>query len=231
MCSRIAGCEQSPITYDLNGVPLAERTDEQLLEDYRTGEVGAFRTLIERHHDDLLRFLYRLTGDRQAADDVFQETFLQVHLSAESFDTSRRFKPWLFTIAANKGRDLLRKKSRRQTVDLSAPIKGAAQDAGGGSSFVDLMEVDVPTPDSAMDAREREELVQRAVDRLPLPLREILLLAYFQRLSYAQIADDLEIPLGTVKSRLHSAVAALAREWKKASEKEDQPRTGRRAGQ
>jgi RNA polymerase sigma-70 factor, ECF subfamily len=210
---------------------LADRTDEQLLEAYRTGDVGAFRTLIERHHDDLLRFLYRLTGDRQAADDVFQETFLQVHLSAETFDTSRRFKPWLFTIAANKGRDLLRKKSRRQTVDLSAPIRGSASDGGAAPSYVDLMEVDIPAPDSAMDAREREELVQRAVDRLPLALREILLLAYFQRLSYAQIADDLEIPLGTVKSRLHSAVAALAREWKRVAEKDDQARTPGRTGQ
>lgn len=204
---------------------MAERTDEQLVEAYREGEVAAFRTLIERHHDDLLRFLYRLTGDRQSADDVFQETFLQVHLSAETFDTSRRFKPWLFTIAANKGRDLLRKKNRRQTVDLSAPIKGAATgDGGSAPSYVDLMEIDVPAPDAGMDAREREELVQRAVDRLPLALREILLLAYFQRLSYAQIAEDLGIPLGTVKSRLHAAVAALAREWKRANENEDEGR-------
>lgn len=206
---------------------MSERTDEQLLESYRTGDVAAFRTLIERHHDDLLRFLYRLTGDRQAADDVFQETFLQVHLSAETFDTSRRFKPWLFTIAANKGRDLLRKKNRRQTVDLSAPVRGASGgDGGSAPSYVDLMEVDIPSPDSGMDAREREELVQRAVDRLPLALREILLLAYFQRLSYAQIAEDLGIPLGTVKSRLHAAVAALAREWKRMSENQEEGSAG-----
>jgi len=93
---------------------LSKRTDEQLLEDYRGGDAEAFRLLISRHHDDLLRFLIRLTGDRQAADDVFQEAFLQVHISADSFDPTRRFKPWLFTIAANKARDLLRKRVRRQ---------------------------------------------------------------------------------------------------------------------
>lgn len=191
------------------------RTDEQLLQDYREGDSAAFRLLIERHHEELLRFLIRLTGDRQAAEDVFQEAFLQVHISADTFDPSRRFKPWLFTIAANKGRDFIRKRGRRHEVDLSAPVSqvGAGKAGEGGSSFVDLMQIDIPPPDERLGAQERDELVQRAIDRLSPSLKEILLLAYFQRLSYAQIADDLEIPLGTVKSRLHAAVAAFARNW------------------
>jgi RNA polymerase sigma-70 factor (ECF subfamily) len=191
---------------------LPKRSDEQLLEDYRGGDLEAFRLLISRHHDDLLRFLIRLTGDRQAADDVFQEAFLQVHISADTFDPTRRFKPWLFTIAANKARDLLRKRVRRQEVDLSAPVGGNSS-GGSGQTFVDLMEIDVPTPGQGLEARERDEMVQRAVDRMPAALKEILLLAYFQRLSYSQIAEELEIPLGTVKSRLHSAVAAFAKQW------------------
>lgn len=196
---------------------MAQKTDEQLFEAYRGGELGALRTLIERYQDDLLRFLIRLTGDRQAAEDVFQETFLQVHLSQDTFDATRRFKPWLFTIAANKGRDLMRKRGRRHEVDLSAPVSGETGDSGGdgGQTFVDLMEVEIPLPGDPMLERERDDLVQRAVDRLPPALKEILLLAYFQRLSYAQIADELGIPLGTVKSRLHAAVAAFARQWQR----------------
>ena len=190
-----------------------QRSDERLLEAYRRGETGALRELIERYQTDLLRFLTRLTGDRQSAEDVFQETFLQVHLFADSFDTSRRFKPWVFTIAANKARDLLRKKARRQTVHLSAPVRGGSGDSG--TSYVDLMEIDVPAPDAGLDAQERDALVQRAVEAMSPPLREILLLAYFQRLSYAQVAEELGIPLGTVKSRLHAAVASFAREWKR----------------
>ncbi len=190
---------------------MAERTDEQLLADYRSkGDRTAFRALIDRHHDDLLRFLRRLTGDHQMAEDVFQDAFLQVHLSAHTFDTSRTFRPWLFTIAANKARDQLRKKTRRNELELSAPVGGSDRPA----SFVDLMEIDLPGPDTATLDRERDAQVQQAINSLQLPLREILLLAYFQRLSYAQIADELEIPLGTVKSRLHSAVAAFARAWK-----------------
>lgn len=197
--------------------------DEKIFERYRKGDDLALRTLIERHQDELLRFLYRLTGDRAAAEDVFQEAFLQVHVSMDSFDTTRKFRPWLFTIAANKARDHLRRKGRRPTLDLSAPVSGSDRrgDSNGGASpsFVDLLQVDVPAPDAAMDAQERDVLVQRALDGLSLPLREILLLAYFQRLSYVQIAEDLEIPLGTVKSRLHAAVAAFAKRWGSINEK------------
>lgn len=192
---------------------LPQRTDEQLLEQYRGGDTEAFKVLISRHHDDLLRFLIRLTGDRQAADDIFQEAFLQIHISADSFDPTRRFKPWLFTIAANKARDLLRKRVRRQEVDLSAPVGGSAWKGEAGQTFIDLMKVDMPLPAEGLEARERDEMVQRAIDRMPLALKEILLLAYFQRLSYAQVADELDIPLGTVKSRLHSAVASFAKQW------------------
>lgn len=199
-----------------------QRTDEQLLDAYRRGESPAFATLIRRYHDDLLRFLIRLSGNRVVAEDAFQDTFLQVHLSAESFDTSRRFKPWLFTIAANKARDALRKNSRRRALDLSAPVdssdrSGNGGGGGGGKSFVDLLEIDIPTPGQGIEDEERARLVQKAVDELPWSLREILLLAYFQRLSYSQIADTLEIPLGTVKSRLHAAVAAFARKWQSIS--------------
>jgi RNA polymerase sigma-70 factor, ECF subfamily len=203
------------------------RTDEILFETYRRGDLTAFRALVERYHDELLRFLIRLMGDRQAAEDAFQETFVQVHLSADSFDTERRFRPWVFTIAANKGRDSLRRKGRRQALDLSAPIgggsggggssRGGGGSGGGGSdglTFIDLLEVDIPQPDSAMSEDELSRQVQRTLDEMSAPLREILLLSYFQRLSYSQIAEELNIPLGTVKSRLHSAVASFARLWK-----------------
>ncbi|MBM4107683.1 MAG: sigma-70 family RNA polymerase sigma factor [Phycisphaerae bacterium] len=195
--------------------PARELSDEDLFRRYLGGDMGCFRSLVERHHDDLLRFLTRLVGDRAGAEDVFQDAFLQVHQSAETFDTSRRFKPWLFTIAANKGRDFLRKRGRRSTLDLSAPVQGNAE---GGETFVDLLAIDVPRPEQVVEDRERDAQVQRAVDMLPWSLKEILLLAYFQRLSYAQIAEDLEIPLGTVKSRLHAAVAAFARNWKSVNE-------------
>ncbi len=199
--------------------PTPTQSDEALFEVYRRGDLGTLRLLIERHQEDLLRFLVRLMGDRQLAEDVFQDAFLQVHQSADTFDATRKFRPWLFTIAANKGRDLLRKKGRRQEVDLHAPVSGPGGGAGEGgrTMYVDLMEIDIPTPGSAIENEERDGLVQRALGDMPYALREILLLAYFQRLSYSQIAAELGIPLGTVKSRLHSAVASFATKWKMAN--------------
>jgi RNA polymerase sigma-70 factor (ECF subfamily) len=196
----------------LTELDLDHLTDELLLDAYLRGDRAAFTTLMSRYSNELLHFLTRFLGSRAAADDVFQETFLQIHLSAQTFDPERRFKPWLFTIAANKARDYHRKHSRWNAVSLSASIDSEGQ----GECFVDLLEADVDHPDVPLLDAERSRLVKSVVDSLPGHLREILLLSYFQRLSYNQIADSLEIPLGTVKSRLHTAVAAFARAWKEA---------------
>ncbi len=189
---------------------LDNRTDEALLDDYVHGDRPDFTELIGRYSNQMLHFQIRFLGSRAAAEDVFQETFVQVHLSAETFDTSRRFKPWLFTIGANKARDYHRKHGREPTVSLSASMSREQE----GRPYVDLLEADLPNPSAPILDAERSRLVKTVVDSLPHHLREILLLSYFQRLSYNQIADTLEIPLGTVKSRLHTAVAAFAKVWK-----------------
>ncbi len=191
-------------------------TDEALMGAHLDGDGTAFPRLIERYRNDLLHFLIRFMGGRAAAEDVFQEAFLQVHLSAESFDRTRRFKPWLFTIAANKGRDWHRKHSKRAAVSLSAEVGTR----GEGARFVDLLEGDADVPDASLLDDEQASRVRAAVDGLPPHLREILLLSYFQRMSYQQTADSLGIPLGTVKSRLHAAVAAFACAWEEATEEE-----------
>ncbi len=195
---------------------MEERTDETLIDDYVHGDREVFAEIIGRYRNQLLHFLIRFLGSRSAAEDVFQETFVQVHLSAETFDITRRFKPWLFTIAANKARDYHRKHGREPTVSLSAPMNREQE----GRPYVDLLEADLPSPSAPILDAERSRLVKAVVDSMPPHLREILLLSYFQRLSYNQIADALHIPLGTVKSRLHTAVAAFAKAWKAAMVRE-----------
>ena len=105
-----------------------KRTDEELLAAHIDGDRRAFPELMERYKNDLLHFLIRFVGKRAAAEDVFQEAFLQVHVSAETFDLTRRFKPWLFTIAANKGRDWHRKHSKRTMMSLSQDVGGEGED-------------------------------------------------------------------------------------------------------
>jgi RNA polymerase sigma-70 factor (ECF subfamily) len=192
--------------------PVPKVTDEQLIDRYRVGELAAFESLVKRYQQELFHFLIRFTGQRAAAEDVFQDAFVQVHLSIDTFDTSRRFKPWLFTIAANKARDYLRKKARRPAVPLNAPVGDA-----DGQTFADFMEADLPDPGDALQSADMADRVRQVVEQMPDHLREILLLSYFQKFSYQEIADVLGIPLGTVKSRLHSAVGTFAQKWKSAN--------------
>jgi len=191
--------------------PGQQPSDEQLLDDYRRGDRPSFRRLVERYQRELFHFLVRFLGDRAAAEDVFQEAFLQVHQSADQFDMQRRFRPWLFTIAANKARDLIRSQARRPTNPLQASISPGDENSG---EYIDLMQSAVELPERPMERQELQELVQKMVMGMPPHLREILLLSYFHQFPYRQISDILGIPLGTVKSRLHAAVAYFADHWR-----------------
>ena len=193
--------------------PSDTRSDEALVVAHRAGDANALRIIIERYQGELHGFLTRLVGSRTGADDVFQEAFLQVHLSADSFDEERRFKPWLYTIAANKGRDFLRRQKRRAAVSLDAPVRSSGGSVGD-ASLIDLIGDGSDSPSSSLESRDEASIVKVVVDELPAHFREILLLAYFQKMSYAQISDSLSIPLGTVKSRLHASVACFAESWK-----------------
>lgn len=187
------------------------RSDEQLLADYRSGDRSSFSELVGRYQRELYHFLVRFLGNRAAAEDVFQETFLQVHQSAEQFDPQRRFRPWLFTIAANKARDLIRSQARRPTNPLQASISPGDNESG---EFIDLMESVTAVPSEPMEREELQKQVQSTVTGMPEHLREILLLSYFHQFPYKQISEILDIPLGTVKSRLHAAVAHFADRWR-----------------
>jgi len=194
-----------------DAVRIDARPDEELLLAYRQGDKASFALLVSRYQRELFHFLVRFLGDRAAAEDVFQEAFLQVHQSAEQFDTARRFRPWLFTIAANKARDLIRSQARWPTNPLQASINPGDDESG---EFMDLMSSVNVLPDEGMQKAELQQLVQKTVLGMPEHLREILLLSYFHQFPYKQIGDILEIPLGTVKSRLHAAVAHFADRWK-----------------
>jgi len=184
------------------------RSDEDLLAGHLAGEPGAFEGLVRRHADELFGFLLRFVGNAAVADDLVQETFLQVHLAAGSFDPGRSFRPWLYTIAANKARDYLRGRGRKAEQSLDA---GGCDDSGPTPG--QLLEAGEEPAAQEADVAELRQAVQAVVARLPEHLRLILVLGYYQQLPYAEIAQILDIPVGTVKSRLHAAVSQFARLW------------------
>lgn len=196
---------------------VGSESDEQLLSGFLSGDESAFAELVGRHSQLLFQFVARFVRDLALAEDVVQETFLQVHQSASGFDPARRFRPWLFTIAANKARDHLRGRARKREVSLGA---NPGQDDGESQvTFASLLAAEQESPSEPLEAGEEREIVRRIVGEMPEHLREVLVLGYYQRFAYKEIAEVLSIPLGTVKSRLHAAVAYFAEAYRRETER------------
>ena len=195
---------------------LDQTTDEVLLSRYRDeGRTADFDVLVHRYERELYRYLVRYTGDAALAEDVFQNTFLQVHLKRGLYEDGRPVRPWLYSIATHQAVDALRKAGRHPTISLD--LRGSS---GGGdsdpSALVDLLVGANAGPLAELQGEERKEWVRIAIERLPDALKQTLILAYFQDLKYREIAEIQMIPVGTVKSRLHAALAKL-QEMAKAS--------------
>lgn len=188
-------------------------TDEKLLQDYLHGKPGSFELLVRRHTQELFQFVVRFTSDSVAAEDVVQESLLQVHTSAATFDPARRFKPWLFTIAANKARDYLRKRGRRHEVPIDAHL---GDESDSARRFVHLLANDSAAPDEEMLVEEKRRMVRAVLEAMPVKLREVLILAYYHRFPYKDIGEIVGVPLGTVKSRLHAAVVLFGEAYREA---------------
>jgi RNA polymerase sigma-70 factor, ECF subfamily len=186
-------------------------SDEELLARYRAGYTAAFTELVRRYERELYNYLRRYLGDAVLAEDVFQNTFLQLHLKLDLYEKGRLVRPWLYTIATHQAIDAMRKVGRHQAVSLDA--RAPSQD-DSSNSFVDLLEGSETDPLEGLQAIERQQWVRDALDHLPIYLRSVVVMAYYQGLKYREIAEVLDIPVGTVKSRLHAAVAKLATAWK-----------------
>jgi RNA polymerase sigma-70 factor (ECF subfamily) len=175
---------------------MEERSDQALAAEVARGDAAALRTLYDRHEVQAFNLVLRMTRDRQAAEDVLQETFTRVWLMARTYDPGRgSFKGWLFAIAVNLARDALRRKRHGvQHVEV--------EDAEAFPSTSD-------GPDVELARNEEARRVADAVGRLPPHFREVVILKIYQQLKFTEIAEITGAPVGTLKARLHRAVAAL----------------------
>jgi RNA polymerase sigma-70 factor (ECF subfamily) len=193
--------------------PLSTCTDEDLLARYRKGQTEAFGVLVGRYERELYGYLRRYLGDGNLADDVFQNTFLQLVVKINQYEPGRPVRPWLYTIATNQAIDALRRQSRHQALSLNHYRDESAN--GEAQSLMDGLETLAPDPSDLADDQELHERVRASVDGLPDFLKQVLIMAYYQGLKYREIADILGIPVGTVKSRLHAALVRLHEMWEK----------------
>ena len=192
---------------------LENLTDAELLTRYGTGDEAAFREIVNRYKNSLYAFLRKFLTRLDLVEDVFQETFLQLYSSRASFDVTRPLRPWLFTIAANKAKDALRKQQRTATIAIGTIADSEEM------SFDDVLNTlsSSPTrPYEELEVGETAARVRQVIADMPENLREIIVLAYFNKFSYKQMAQILSIKIGTVKSRLHTAVGRFAKDRKAA---------------
>src|SRR5258707_5134034 len=176
-------------------------SDEELLSRFCDGEREAFGILLRRYERELYGYLRRYLGDSELAEDVFQNTFFQVHQKRGQYGQGRPFRPWLYTIATHQAIDALRRAGRHPTLSLDQ--RQGVSDDGEVRSLLELLETRGAGPVEAAQEKERQERVRTALEQLPDFMRQVVVLVYSQGLKYREAAGILEIPVGNVEVRLH----------------------------
>ena len=177
----------------MNGM-MTSPPDEQLMQEARNGEVRKLGALFERHQVPLFNYYLRMTGDRDASEDLVQEVFFRILRYRHTYKDGTPFTTWMYHIARNARMDRWRK-SRRE-VALEAPEEETARD-------------EAPTAAERLEARQEAALLRRALAALPEDKREVLILSRYQNLKYDQIARLLDCEVGTVKVRVYRAIREL----------------------
>ena len=166
-----------------------------------------FAGLIQRSGDKAYNFAYRLAGNEPDARDLLQEAFAKAFEHGDSYDPARPFDSWLLRILHNVFLDSMRRHSHSRTVSLDAPAP--VEDAG----WADLLPEDSPLPGDDLVKRESLDILQRALERLPPVYKASVALRDIEGLSYEEIAAVMEIPVGTVRSRIHQGRLLLRKEY------------------
>ena len=172
----------------------------------RKGDIESFGELVERHQKKMLNIAYRMLGDYDEACDVVQEAFLAAYKSINKFKAEAKFSTWLYRIVVNYTKNRL-----KQRKSLAQHEGGSLDDSthGQGGCSACLSAAGSGNPAELLEQRERETNVQKCITALEVEYREVLVMRDIQGFSYEEIQDVLQIPDGTVKSRLSRARNAL----------------------
>jgi len=180
----------------------SDASDEQLIQLHLSGDPRGMEAIYERYFDRVYRLAYSKLRSTQDAEDVTSAIFLKLCRSLDSFRGEAKFSTWIYTVANNAIMDSIRR--RRPNVSLDADLQ-----VDGGDSVPREIEDDTPGPEDHVADADFARYVYSKLDALPPGQRSVIELRYFMELSYQQIADQLGVELGTVKSRLNRAIAAL----------------------
>lgn len=194
---------------------LQNASDEILLANFvEQQDRASFELLVRRYQREIYNYLRRYLADDELAEDAFQLTFVRVYQKADQFDLSRRFRPWLYSVATNQAIDLQRRDKRRACQSLD--IHSTPTDARSSSYAAAIPDHRQPGEDP-LETEEFRERMRLSVEQIGEPGRSALELVYLQGLPYKDAAEVLDVPVGTVKSRVHAAIRKLAVVWERNS--------------
>jgi RNA polymerase sigma-70 factor (ECF subfamily) len=177
-------------------------SDEQAMWRVQTqDDHAAFALLVERWREKIRQLCIRMTGNPHTSDDLVQEVFARVFDKRRDFRAASKFSTWLWRIAVNRCYDELRRPASRATTE--------SLDDESSTVILDINVADVRTPRDALAMQEEAELVRQALMRLPENYRTVLVLRHYENLKLREIAEVLEVPEGTVSSRMAEALAQL----------------------
>lgn len=173
---------------------VVKETDQDLMNQVKGGQVARLGLLFERHHRRLFNFCLRLTGDRQASEDLVQEVFTRILKYRHTYRPDSDFLVWTYQMTRNVSADYFRKRGRLAEVDEEPRADEVAS---------------ASRPHDELESAEAVGLLRQALGQLPLDKRELLVMSRFQNLRYEQIAEILGCTVGAVKVRVHRAVKQL----------------------
>ncbi len=193
---------------------LAQRRLDSRVEDSRNiknalkGDQTAYRTILKKYHDQVYNLLYRMVHDKDEVEDLTQEAFIKAFNSLKNFNEEFAFSTWLYKIATNNCIDYIRKK-KLATFSIDKPLESK----DGEYSF----EIPDSTyePDKTLIAGQRSKILEDAVNALPEKYRQVILMRHTEDKDYQEIADELKLPLGTVKAHIFRAREILYKRLKK----------------
>jgi len=180
-------------------------TDEDLIERFQNGDEQAYIELVNRYRDRLMNFVYRFVNDYEQSEDIAQETLIKLYTHKHYYKKIAKFSTWIYTIAANLAKSELRKKKSRKVTNLSQMSTQEKEYE---------LPADQPDTDQAIESEFIEKRIQAAIQKLPLHFKTVTILREIQELSYEEISNIVDVPLGTVKSRINRARLQLQKELK-----------------
>ena len=171
-------------------------TDEELIASFQNGNEQAYIELVRRYRDRLMTFVFRFLGDMELSEDIVQDTMIKVYTHKHYYKEIAKFSTWIYTIAGNLAKTELRKRKRRKVTLLS---QMNTDDRKYEIPSTELQSEDI------VQGEYTERYIQKAILQLPLHFRTVVILRDIQELSYEEISKIVNVPLGTVKSRINRA--------------------------